>query len=49
MFIRITACSLAGSLAGVFYTNGFEHFITSVLASIATGWSESCRMALEPV
>jgi hypothetical protein len=46
MFIRITACSLAGSLAGVFYSKGFEHFIACVLGSVATGWRESCRVGL---
>jgi len=25
---------------------GFEHFITSMLASAATGWSVSCRVGL---
>lgn len=46
MFIRITACSLADSLLGAFYTKGFEHFIASMLASAATGWSESCQVGL---
>jgi len=45
MFIRITACSLADSLfTGAFVTKGFEHFIASMLASAATGWSESRRV-----
>jgi len=44
MFIRITACWLADPLSGLFYTKGFEHFIASMLASAATGWSVSCRV-----
>jgi hypothetical protein len=31
---------------GAFYTKGFGHFIASMLASAATGWSESCRVGL---
>jgi len=47
MFIPITACSLADSLfTGAFYIEGSEQFITSLLASTATGWSESCRVGL---
>src|SRR5450759_3836630 len=36
----------AGSLTRfrAFCTKGFEHFITSMLASAATGWSVSCRV-----
>ena len=45
MFIRITACPLADLLfSEAFYTKGFEHFIASMPASVATGWSESCRV-----
>src|SRR6266478_3487113 len=38
----------AGSLTRyrAFCTNGFEHFIASMLASAATGWSVSCRVGL---
>jgi hypothetical protein len=46
MFIRITDCSLADSRSGASDTKGFEHFITSILASTAAGWSESCRVGL---
>jgi hypothetical protein len=45
MFIRITACLLADPLSGL-CTKGFEHFIASMLASAATGWSVSCRVGL---
>lgn len=29
---------------GAFYTRGFGHFIASISASAATGWSVSCRV-----
>src|SRR5579864_4501716 len=38
------ACSLTRFRA--FCTKGFEHFIASMLASAATGWSVSCRVGL---
>jgi hypothetical protein len=38
------ACSLTRYRA--FCTKGFEHFIASMLASAATGWSVSCRVGL---
>ncbi len=31
------------------YTEGFSHFVTSMTAPIATGWSESCRVGLHPL
>jgi hypothetical protein len=30
------------------YTRGFSHFVTSMTAPIASGWSESCRVGLSP-
>ena len=30
------------------YTEGFSHFVTSMTAPIATGWSESCRVGFAP-
>jgi len=30
------------------YTEGFSRFVASTTASIATGWSESCRMGFAP-
>jgi len=39
------ACSRTRVLPGL-YTEGFECFITSTLASVATGWSDSCRVGL---
>jgi len=30
------------------YTGGFSHFVTSMTAPIASGWSESCRVGLSP-
>ena len=31
-----------------FYTRGFNRFVTSTIAPIATGWSESCRAGFAP-
>ncbi len=30
------------------YTEGFSHFITSMTAPVASGWSDSCRVGLAP-
>jgi len=30
------------------YTRGFSHFVTSMTASIASGWSKSCRVGFSP-
>ncbi len=48
MFIRITACLLADPLDGPFAPGCFGHFIASVPAPAATGWSESCRVGSSP-
>lgn len=48
MFIRITACLLADPLDGPFAPGCFRHFIASVPAPAATGWSESCRVGYFP-
>jgi hypothetical protein len=40
------ACSLTRFLHRAFGTKGFAHFIASVRASAATGWSDSCRVGL---
>jgi len=31
-----------------FYIEGFSHFVTFMTASIASGWSKSCRVGLSP-
>ena len=31
-----------------FYTRGFSHFVTSMTAPIASGWSKSCRVGFSP-
>jgi hypothetical protein len=52
MVSGLARCSFALRPAGsltryrAFCTKGFEHFITSMLASAATGWSVSCRVGL---
>jgi len=30
------------------YIEGFSHFVTSMTASIASGWNKSCRVGLSP-
>jgi hypothetical protein len=37
-FTRVTACTLAKS-PRTLYTEGFSHFVTSMTAPIASGWS----------
>ena len=52
MVSGLARCSFALRPAGsltrfrAFCTKGFEHFIASMLASAATGWSVSCRVGL---
>jgi hypothetical protein len=47
-FTHVTACTLARSPYVTLYTGGFSHFVTSMTAPIASGWSESCRVGLSP-
>ena len=47
-FTHVTACTLAGPPTVIRYIRGFSHFVTSMTAPIATGWSESCRVGLAP-
>jgi hypothetical protein len=47
-FTHVTACTLAKSPKVTLYTEGFSHFVTSMTAPIATGWSESCRVGFSP-
>jgi hypothetical protein len=47
-FTRVTACTLA--LSPYFVTRlpeGFSHFVTSIAAPVASGWS-NCRVGLAP-
>ena len=30
------------------YTEGYSHFVTSMIAPVASGWSDSCRAGLAP-
>jgi hypothetical protein len=39
-FTHVTACTLAGSSEMTLYIRGFSHFVTSMTAPIASGWSE---------
>ena len=38
-FTHVTACTLAGSPKVTRYIEGFSHFVTSMTAPIASGWS----------
>ena len=44
-FTRVTTYRLAKSPNATLYTRGFDGFVTSAAAPIATGWSESSSRA----
>jgi hypothetical protein len=46
-FTRVTACTLALSPIRDTLTEGFSHFVTSMTAPVASGWSD-CRVGLAP-
>src|SRR5207302_10681643 len=46
-FTRVTACTLALSPIRGTLIEGFSHFVTSMTAPIASGWSD-CRAGLAP-
>src|SRR6202451_863632 len=46
-FTRVTACTLALSPIRDTLTRGFSHFVTSMTAPVASGWS-GCRVGLAP-
>jgi hypothetical protein len=46
-FTRVTACTLALSPIRDTLIGGFSHFVTSMTAPIASGWS-GCRVGLAP-
>jgi hypothetical protein len=46
-FTRVAACTLALSPIRDTLIEGFSHFVTSVTAPIASGWSD-CRVGLAP-
>jgi hypothetical protein len=46
-FTRVTACTLALSPIRDTLTRGFSHFVTSMTAPVASGWSV-CRVGLAP-
>ena len=46
-FTRVTACTLALSPMRDTLIEGFSHFVTSMTAPIASGWSV-CRVGLAP-
>jgi hypothetical protein len=46
-FTHVTACTLAGSPKAIRYIEGFSHFVASMTAPIASGWSDS-RVGFAP-
>src|SRR6266568_7821331 len=46
-FTRVAACTLALSPIRDTLTRGFSHFVTSMTAPVASGWS-GCRVGLAP-
>src|SRR5262249_44941622 len=46
-FTRVTACTLAPSPSRDALSEGFSHFVTSIAAPVASGWS-GCRAGLAP-
>jgi len=48
-FTRVTACTLAGSPKAIRYIEGFSHFVASMTAPIASGWSKIAGWDLHPL
>ena len=48
-FTRVTACTLAGSSEMTRYIRGSSHFVTSMTAPIASGWSEIAGWVSHPL
>ena len=46
--LHVTACTFAKLPIATLYTEGFNSFVTSTVAPIATGWSDSCRVGFAP-
>ena len=46
-FTRVSACTLAPSPIRDALSEGFSHFVTSIAAPVASGWS-GCRVGLAP-
>ena len=46
-FTRVAACTLAPSPIRDALSEGFSHFVTSIAAPVASGWS-GCRVGLAP-
>jgi hypothetical protein len=47
-FSHVTACLLAKSPEATLSVEGFNDFVTSILAPTATGWNDSCRAGFTP-
>src|SRR5215469_18695667 len=48
-FTRVAACTLARSPIRDTLIEGFSHFVTSMTAPIASGWSDIAGWALHPL
>src|SRR5262245_47284491 len=46
-FTRVTACTLALSPVRDTLSEGFSHFVSSIAAPVASGWS-GCRVGFAP-
>ena len=47
-FTHVTACLLAKSPEATLSVEGFDDFVTSIVAPTATGWNDSCRAGFAP-
>ena len=47
-FTQVMAYMLARSPMATLQTRGFDCFVSSTAAPIATGWSDSCRAGISP-
>jgi len=48
-FTHVTACTHAESPLVIRYIEGFSHFVTSMTAPIASGWSKIAGWDLHPL
>ena len=47
-FTHVTACLLAESPKATLSIEGFDRFVASPAAPIATGWNDNCRVGIAP-
>lgn len=49
VFTLVTACTLAESPIAILYIEGSSHFVTSMTAPIASGWSDLAGWVFHPL